>query len=153
MQNRIRGNEYRTTIVCIDSYENGVLAGRFYNPYLKDGETFQSLTQFLFKMEQTLDTMNLPQSFTAVRVFAEPPARTTERPPTPERLEGTLATFAVRVMFRQNASWQGSITWLETGREQSFRSVLELILLMDSALGGTERGLNGGFSFLRPAGA
>ncbi|MBQ3147093.1 MAG: hypothetical protein IJB91_05120 [Oscillospiraceae bacterium] len=47
---------------------------------------------------------------------------------------GDLATFAVKILFRQNASWQGSVTWLEGKREQSFRSVLELILLMSTAL-------------------
>lgn len=151
MQNRIRGNEYRTTMVCIDSYENGILAGRFYNPYLKDGETFQSLTQFLIKMEQTLDTMNLPQSFTAVRAFASPPNRNSASPPASELLEGTLATFAVRIMFRQNASWQGSITWLEGEMEQSFRSVLELVLLMDSALGAIKKDSKNGSSLLHPA--
>ena len=31
-------------------------------------------------------------------------------------------------------NWQGSVTWVEGKREQSFRSVLELILLIDSAL-------------------
>ena len=55
------------------------------------------------------------------------------------RQRGEAATFALRILFRQNASWQGSITWLEGEAEQSFRSVLELILLMDSALRG-ERG-------------
>ena len=153
MQHRIRGNQYQTTIVCVDSYENGVLAGRFYNPYLKDGETFQSLTQFLLKMEQTLDSMNLPQSFTAARAFGPLPPRMSEHPSAPERLEGAIATFSVRVVFRRNASWQGSVTWLESGREQSFRSVLELVLLMDSALGGTGQAPNGKSSFLRPTGA
>lgn len=138
MQNRICGNEYRTTIVCIDSYEQGVLSGRFYNPYLKDGAVFRSLTQFLIKMEQTLDTMNLPQSFTAVRAFAPPPPANAVISPTLKQQEGALATFALRIIFRQNSSWQGSITWLEAGREQSFRSVLELIFLMDSALSGQE---------------
>ena len=75
MENRIRGNEYRTTIVCVDSYTNGVLAGRFFNPYRREGERFQSLTQFLVKMEQVLDVMNLPQSFTSARAFAPPPKR------------------------------------------------------------------------------
>ena len=144
MQNRICGNEYRTTVVCVDSYENGVLTGRFYNPYLKHGATFQSLTQFLLKMEQTLDTMNLPQSFTAVRAFAPPPPPSAASPPTPAQQEGALATFALRVIFRQNSSWQGSITWLEAGREQSFRSVLELIFLMDSALAGSESMMKSG---------
>ena len=49
---------------------------------------------------------------------------------------GELATFAVRIIFRQNASWQGSVVWLEGEREESFRSALELVLLMDSALRG-----------------
>jgi len=39
-------------------------------------------------------------------------------------------------MFRQHASWQGGVLWVEGKAEQSFRSALELILLMDSALGG-----------------
>ena len=138
MQTRIRGNEYRTSIVCVDSYHNGILQGRFYNPYLESGEGFQSLSQFLIKMEQTLDRMNLPQSFTAIRSFAPPPERPPGDTPASEIREGALATFALRVIFRQNASWQGSVTWIESRREQSFRSVLELILLMDSALNETE---------------
>ena len=36
-------------------------------------------------------------------------------------------------MFRQNASWQGNVTWVEKGIEESFRSALELIMLMDSS--------------------
>ena len=39
----------------------------------------------------------------------------------------------MRVIFRQNASWQGSVTWLEEEKEENFRSVLELVLLMHSA--------------------
>ena len=48
--------------------------------------------------------------------------------------KGKVATFTIRVLFRQHTSWQGTILWLEKNMEQSFRSVLELILLMDSAL-------------------
>lgn len=134
MQTRICGNEYRTTVVCIDSYDGKVPSGRFYNPSFRGGQRFQSLVQFLLKMEDNLDGLRLPQSFTAARAFAPPPASRGKAPPDPGPQEGKLATFAVRVLFRQNASWQGSVTWLERGREESFRSVLELTLLMDSAL-------------------
>ncbi|MCI9263720.1 MAG: hypothetical protein HFF06_04025 [Oscillospiraceae bacterium] len=47
---------------------------------------------------------------------------------------GELATFDIRILFRQNSSWQGSVLWQEGDREESFRSVLELVLLMDSAM-------------------
>ncbi len=136
MKSRIRGNEYRTTIVCVDSYQNGVPAGRFYNPYYPDGEAFYGLVRFLVRMEDTLDAMDFPQSFTAVRAFMSTPTDV-GAPPEEAVREGKLATFAVRILFRQNASWQGSVTWLEGNRSQSFRSALELVLLMDSALRGS----------------
>ena len=133
MTNKAWGYEYRSTTVCIDSYENGSLTGRLYNPYLDTGQAFENLTQFLLQMEQLLDTMSFPQSATVTRTFAETPKAW--RPQTePEFRKGQTATFAVKVLFRQNASWQGSVIWQEGGREQSFRSVLELIFLLDSAL-------------------
>ena len=130
---RTWGEEYRTTLVCVDSYENGVPQGRFYNPHMTSGKPFRSLTQFLQEMEQTLDAMDFPKAFTVTRTFAASPESVTD-PPGSEYQVGQQATFAVRILFRQNASWQGSIAWLEGKREQSFRSVLELILLLNSAL-------------------
>lgn len=135
MQERPRGNEYRTTVVCIDTYEDSVPTGRFYNPSCPEGRDFRSLSQFLIEMEDMLDAMQLPQSFTALRSFTAP-ATDPGMSASQMSHEGKLGTFAVRVLFRQNASWQGSITWLEGKREERFRSVLELVLLMDSALRG-----------------
>lgn len=128
------GNAYRTTVVCVDSYDEHVLRGRLYNPHQPEGIAFRSVMEFLLRMEDLLDDMHFPQSFSAVRSFGAPPERTAASPPAAERQEGQCATFAVRVLFRQNASWQGSLTWLEEGKEESFRSVLELLLLMHSAL-------------------
>lgn len=128
------GNAYRTTVVCVDSYDEHVLRGRLYNPHQPEGIAFRSAMEFLLRMEDLLDDMHFPQSFSAVRSFGAPPERTAALPPAAERQEGQRATFAVRVLFRQNASWQGSLTWLEEGKEESFRSVLELLLLMHSAL-------------------
>ena len=39
----------------------------------------------------------------------------------------------MRVLFRRNASWQGEVQWLEGEKTKSFRSVLELISLMQEA--------------------
>lgn len=125
--------EHRTTLVCVDSYQEGVPRGRFYNPYMSAEQPFQSLTQFLQNMESTLEKMDFPKAFTATRTFAPLPSCDTG-PPLSQCRPGQQATFAVKILFRQNASWQGSVTWLEGKREQSFRSVLELILLISSAL-------------------
>lgn len=133
VKNKAWEYEYRATTVCIDSYENGNPSGRLYNPYLQAGKSFMSLTQFLLQMEQILDAMDFPKSFAAVRTFATHPRQTQENEESGFR-PGNTATFTVRILFRQNASWQGSVIWMEGKQEQSFRSVLELILLMDNAL-------------------
>ena len=128
------GLEYRTTVVCIDSYDDRIPCGRYYNLSEKEGKQFRGVIPFLSHMERTLDGMGLPQSFTTVRTFG---AATGQMPGAPQEADirdGKLATFLVRVLFRQNASWQGSVVWMEGKREQSFRSVLELIFLIDSAL-------------------
>ena len=134
MQPRMWGNEYRTTVVCIDSYERRVPEGRFYNQYYPDGVRFYGTIDFLRKMENILDLMRFPQSFSRVRTFADVPVMEQQAPDGSKSHEGELATLAVRVLFRQNASWQGTVAWLEGSREESFRSVLELLLLMDSAV-------------------
>ena len=133
---RAWGRKYQSTIVCIDSYDNGVPIGFISNPYLREPKPFRGIVQFLKEMEWMLNDMNLPQSFTEIRSFSTPvcseePAAS---PQEAEHTSGKLATFAVSVIFRQNASWQGTVTWVDRGREESFRSVLELIMLMDSAL-------------------
>ncbi len=135
---RLCSEEYRTTTICIDSYENAILSGRIYNSYLKTGKRFQSGTQFLLEMEQMLNRMNFPAAYSATRTFSAPPEYEAGLPSALPP-DGMIATFFIRILFRQNASWQGSVSWLEGRQEQSFRSVLELLLLMDSALRAKEK--------------
>lgn len=99
------------TIVCIDSYHSGILQGRLYGPGLQE-QRFHGLREFLGLMD------TLP-----------------ERPSSPGSIpKGCLATFELQVLFREHASWQGVILWKEQQSRQNFRSVLELVSLMDSAL-------------------
>ncbi len=44
------------------------------------------------------------------------------------------AKFIVSIQFQQNATWQGSIQWVNENRTQKFRSALEMLKLMDEAL-------------------
>lgn len=43
-------------------------------------------------------------------------------------------TFVIRVLFRQNATWQGTIQWLEGKQTRQFRSEFEMLKLMDEAM-------------------
>ena len=49
---------------------------------------------------------------------------------------GALATFHLQVLYRRNSSWQGKLAWTEQDQAQSFRSVLELITLIESGVQG-----------------
>ena len=130
----MKGEMNRVIMVYVDSYENENPKGRFCIAANGEIQTFQSTIQLIKKIEEQLDKTRFPQAFDAIRKFQPPQTVTgTEEEPTDTR-PGSKATFAVRRLFRQNASWQGSIVWLDKNQEQSFRSVLELILLFDNAL-------------------
>lgn len=49
-------------------------------------------------------------------------------------------TFLIDIYNRQNATWQGTVTWVNRNEKQHFRSALELIKLIDSALEKAEGG-------------
>ena len=128
----------QAVLICVDSYEGGVPRGRLYLSG-QPGQRFDSLSQLLLRGEQLLELSGGAQSFTTPRIFAlAKPLR-----PAPcdagEPVHGNAATFEMRILFRQHASWQGELLWLEKNARQSFRSVLELITLMDSALRAEEK--------------
>ena len=136
MEGGSRAEGCRTTMVCVDSCDgHGVIAGRLYHPD-HDGVRFHGLMEFFLLMEELMDDADAPQAFAELRAFGPRPDAEAESPPEGWPQEGMLGTFAVRIIFRRNASWQGSVVWLEGSQEAHFRSALELASLMGSALNG-----------------
>ena len=133
MQTKVTGWEYRNTVIAVDSYENSVPKGRIFNTFLKSDEPFEGVISLLKKLNSMMDEMNYPASYNILRGFS-PVELVSEN--AEEVTGGEKATFSVKVIFRQNSSWQGTVAWLEGKREESFRSVLELLFLIDSALCG-----------------
>ena len=128
--------QYKTSVVSIDSYENRVLNGRIFNPYLEAAVSFHSTMEFIKEMNTLMQELKFPEAFFEKREFrtVQEPMPKVDAPASSAPKKGRLATFSLRIMFRQNSSWQGSLTWREGKKEESFRSVLELLLLIDSAL-------------------
>ena len=135
MTTQVYGNNiFRTTIICVDEYVNKVPVGRIYNAYYEDGVAFHGTIELLLIIDSMLEGMNWPQAYSSHRLF-----RTPEEVHAPEKTSidtkvGKQGTFSLRILFRQNASWQGSISWMEGRQEESFRSVFEFLLLVNSAL-------------------
>ena len=141
----IPGEIYRNALICVDSCGNGTMQGRFFHPYLESGEGFRSLAELVLKLEQVMDEMNFPQAAMQLRKFSPVsgpspesaiPSDAADSVATPEnqKQKGIRGTFYLQILYRQNASWQGTVTWAETRQQVSFRSVLELMHLLDSAV-------------------
>lgn len=129
-------------VLCVDEVGAEGFAGRFFHFYSKEPETFASLDVMLFKMEKLYDTYDFPKRGTAKRDFfpkKEIPHRAKERirvMSEKEMLEnhGKQETFIVRVQHRQNSTWQGRITWADKNKTLNFRSIWEMVRMMENAL-------------------
>jgi len=99
------------------------------------------------KMEEVFDATKFPGTFLKPRTFGSVKRgtkkghargrETTGEAITPisfEDMAGAKSTFEITVRYRQNATWQGHILWIEKGLQQEFRCVLEMLKLIDEAL-------------------
>ena len=104
------------------------------------------MDEVLFYMEKLYDYLKFPYPTTNTRSFLAEPLK---KGPGEERIKimkdeellsqhGDLGSFIIRVQHRQNSSWQGRITWMEQDKTLYFRSIWEMIKLIDSAVETTE---------------
>lgn len=133
-------NAFRYTVLCLDDYENKCMQGRIYHPVCEEGISFRSVMELLCEMESMFDQISYPKAAMETRKFQKIPKislslmEQVNRENLHRERRGKRGTFLVRICFRQNASWQGTVKWLEKGKELKFRSVMELLFMIDSAL-------------------
>lgn len=144
--------------VCVDGRRNSDIRGRLYHRGGPEPVLFENTGQALIEMEKWCDRVGYPQPEVVVRKFktkaSVPDSGTAQkRDKNPEQLrirkieeavsvasedllneEGNKGTFVVHIKYRQNATWQGQVMWAEKKQTCSFRSALELLKLIDSAL-------------------
>lgn len=135
--------------LCFDKLEEADWSGRLYTRYKAEPAGFDSIKKLLDLLEQFYDRIGYPQAAVQGRSFREgehgrkDPAAGCQKGQKARRVEvmereemeklhGEKATFIVRIQYRQNATWQGQVTWAEENKTMNFRSALELIRLIDS---------------------
>ncbi len=132
--------------VCVDSYDNQNIRGSFVNNYYGEEFLYNSTVEMLFKMEELMNKIGSPKKYEKDRSFISdkqesninshvelPINRLVQSNGFNEyNKKGEIATFYIKIRFRQNSSWQGSITWLEGGKTEDFRSVFELLKIINS---------------------
>ena len=112
--------KYSFIVLCVDAVENGLPSGRYYYGDLTDEYLFSSLDDFILSTDSLLN--------------GTPRSASTPRDRGKILLNGKIATFKLRIMFRHNDDWQGSAMWLETRHEEYFRSTMELSSIIHQAL-------------------
>ena len=127
--------------VCVDRADDVGFSGRYYHRYSNSPFLFSTPDDLVEKMDYLFDQLGFPQPTVQLRSFKlQPKPNRGEFPMAKDRVNaledqtGEMATFVVHVMYRQNATWQGNVFWAEKNQSVNFRSALELIKLMDSAL-------------------
>lgn len=105
-----------TYLLEVTSYQDGVLKGTLTNSISEEKTSFCGAIELLLLIDRP-------------HIWTES-AATMKIPP-----EG-IAAFQITIYFHQHTSWQGTIRWAEQNEERCFRSTLELILLLDTALRG-----------------
>ena len=134
------------SILSVDGYGDKIVTGRLWWGGEGTETAFKGLIQLISLVEPLLEkTQGGGADFRCKRfVRPEPAEAAVETHRSTEPTRGALATFRLRILFRQNTSWQGLVTWIEGQQEQRFRSFLELAMLLDSALCFAEENKNAG---------
>ncbi len=129
-------------VLCVQAANDGEVRGLFYHGYSEKPVPFMGIGQMTLRMEMLFDWLQYPHPSTITRSFTEQAptrAKSQERNRIMSDNEllskhGDIGTFIVRVQHRQNSSWQGRITWMEEDKTMQFRSVWEMIKLIESAV-------------------
>lgn len=149
-------SEASVTVICLDRFQEYDWSGRLYVRSREDASFFRSTLELLELMEANYDSLDYPQASMNNRSFSSHIETNKEREnvrragkgertvvlskEVMEEKRGEKATFLVRVQYRQRATWQGQVTWVEKNQTASFRSALELLKLIDSVENGKGSG-------------
>lgn len=133
-------NNYTQMSVYVEHTDQFDMQGVLWHNATGLGWRYDSLVQMVQLYERFLNNIDYPQSTHRLRsMVQEDPCREMkelkDRAVDKDKRPVEDPTFIIKVKYRQNASWQGSIQWVEGGVEKNFRSTLELIKLMDEAMG------------------
>ena len=112
----------KEALLVVTDYQNGIMKGVMQHPRLDDSIPVSSIAQFILEFDSLLNLEGCPdRPLPLVRLIPEE--------------DSAIAVFQVQVLFREHGSWQGRLVWKDTNQEASFRSVLELMQLLDEIVG------------------
>ena len=107
-------------ILRVTYYEKGMLTGWLSHVRLDHPLKIQNVPQLLFALDEILSQEDAPIVYHTVEDAMLP--------------ENPIATIWLQILFREHHTWQGRVIWENQRMEAPFRSVLELIEILDEIL-------------------
>lgn len=139
----------KLAMIAVDSARDGACSGRMFEDGGRPEFRFSDMHAAAMGLEAACEADRSPFPSVRKRHFIDAPARDGRNSkraggPAARRsfmedmkaagTRGDLGTFLVCVQHRENGSWQGHVTWLERNRTVNFRSVWEMVQLVDEAV-------------------
>jgi hypothetical protein len=144
--------------ICVEEKINADYSGKLYHQYSDSYIEFNGVADLMIKMEELFDEWDFPQRGLAERVFTKEAKEAIKEREKRHHMsdsdmlpieiiqekygvrniqnkKGSLGTFVVQVVYRQDATWQGHVIIKESNEKKDFISALELIKIMDQAIG------------------
>ena len=139
---RYQGSRAKDFVVSITSRTGVSIQGVVTHLIAQQSQEFRSLLELIFLLHDRLEEMGVPVSGVELRTWPKlhltlesKGAKSVEE--TSDAIKETRVgdcAFLIRIIFRQNATWMGEIHWLNGEKKIYFRSLMEMIMLMQDAL-------------------
>lgn len=147
----------RAFYIKVNSISEEGIKGEIKHLFFEKSVYFYGLDDAILKMDSMMDQLDCPQASTILRDFDDENEKLKKRKEKTDKYKKKelpefkqywdedifhtvrpgMPSYLVSVMFRQNSSWQGEISWWEPKEKVKtvrFRSVLELIHLIWSSM-------------------
>ena len=131
--------------IFLNKDEDRVYCGKLTSPVFEEEFEFYGLDEMILIMDEIMDRCNRPIRDDRFRTFSSNYIRvknihvkefdqSLERNRMQKKQSEYTHDFFITVSYRQYNSWQGNISSLTKGYSKNFRSALEFIKLLDSAI-------------------
>ena len=137
----IHRNEIKDFHLQVTACKNSTMRGEIKHVDSEQFRSFSSVLELVFLIEEKLEQIGAPKPAMEIRSWpgyhpAPKEAIQLSDHPVEEigRSKVGGSEFMVRILFRQNATWQGEVHWLEADQKRHFRSFLELLVLLQEAM-------------------
>lgn len=123
--------------IAVDECSNWSMKGILFHESISHGICFGSVQELILNVDQILDDVGSPKQTLQMRCFSGIiPSGFTIKKYDGEPRKGNVETFTVCIQYRYHAGWQGTVSWQNGGKRESFESELQLLRLLK---GGSNR--------------